>query len=331
MGFRFPTPLLGAAAAGVFLFLEENPIWGGTLASTLTGEFSYSYGVALGVLFLGVAYRAYARGDPPWRPALLLALTALAHGYAVLWAGLAATYFLYGARRPARTLGWLAGVAVLAFALAAFWLVPLLADWRWTTRVRRPVDHASAAEPGAALPAAAGGARRLRPAAHAAAGPPQRRARPAAAVPAARRPGGGGAGGGGARVRGDRRALRAHGAARRLPGRSGEPGRAAGGSRARRRCWRWRCWPWACCTATCSRMCCVTGPTWNYSGPGGEAALAGLRRARPAGCAGRWATRAWPSSTAPSTRRRARSASTRCCRSSRGAQRSRASTTRPAC
>ena len=49
MRFRFPTPLLGAAAAGVFLLMEENPIWGGTLASLLTGEFAYSYGAALGV------------------------------------------------------------------------------------------------------------------------------------------------------------------------------------------------------------------------------------------------------------------------------------------
>src|SRR6188508_1685590 len=39
MGFRSPTPLLGAAGALVFVFLEENPIWGGTMASTLTGEF----------------------------------------------------------------------------------------------------------------------------------------------------------------------------------------------------------------------------------------------------------------------------------------------------
>jgi hypothetical protein len=138
MGFAFPGPLLGAAAATVFLFLEDNPIWGGTLASTLTGEFAYSYGIALGVLFLGVCYRAYARGDGPWRPALVLALTALAHGYAVLWAGLSASYFLYRARRPARTLSWLAAVGAIGFALAAFWLLPLLADWGWTTKYDDP-------------------------------------------------------------------------------------------------------------------------------------------------------------------------------------------------
>jgi hypothetical protein len=133
MGFRSPVPLLGAGAALVFLFLEENPIWGGTIASTLTGEFSYTYGIGLALLFLGVAYRAYARGQGPWAPAAVLALTALAHGYAVLWGGFSAAYFLYASRRPGRTLAWLSAVAGLAFALCAFWLLPLLSAWGWTT------------------------------------------------------------------------------------------------------------------------------------------------------------------------------------------------------
>jgi hypothetical protein len=133
LGYRSPAPLLGAAACTVFLFLEENPIWGGTVASTLTGEFSYTYGIGLALLFLGVCYRAYSRGDGPWLPAVALAVTALAHGYAVLWAGLSASYFLFAARRPARTLRWLVAVAGLSFALAAFWVLPLLADWGWTT------------------------------------------------------------------------------------------------------------------------------------------------------------------------------------------------------
>jgi hypothetical protein len=133
LGFRFPAPLMAAAASLVFLLLEDNPIWGGTLASMLTGEFAYAYGIAFAVLFLGVVYRAYGRGRSPWLPAAALALTALAHGYAVQWAGLSASYFLYRSRAPARTLRWLASVAALGFALGAFFLVPLLADWRWTT------------------------------------------------------------------------------------------------------------------------------------------------------------------------------------------------------
>lgn len=133
MRFRSPGPLLAAAAALVFLFLEENPIWGGTIASTLTGEFSYTYGVAFGLLFLGVVYRSYSRGASPWLPALVLGLTALAHGYAVLWAGLSASFFLFGAPHARRALAWLLAVAALAFGAVAFWLLPLLADWGWTT------------------------------------------------------------------------------------------------------------------------------------------------------------------------------------------------------
>lgn len=133
MGYRFPSPLLGAAAATIFLFVEENPIWGGTIASTLAGEFSYTYGTAAAVLFLGAAYRAYARGDGPWVPAALLALTGILHGYAVLWAGLASTFFLYRSRAPWRTLRWLLAVAGLSFAFIAFWILPLLSSWGWTT------------------------------------------------------------------------------------------------------------------------------------------------------------------------------------------------------
>jgi hypothetical protein len=138
MALPFPAPLLGAAAGLVFVLLEENPIWGGTLASTLAGEFAYTYGTGLALLFLGAVFRARRRGCGPWISAAVLGLTALAHGYAVLWAGLSATYLLYPARRPIRTTAWLAAVAVLAFGLIAFWLLPLLADWGWTTPFNDP-------------------------------------------------------------------------------------------------------------------------------------------------------------------------------------------------
>ena len=94
MRLAFPAPLLGAGAALVFLYVEDNPIWGGTIASTLTGEFSYTYGVGFAILFLGVLFRARADGRGPWVPAAVLALTSYAHGYAVLWAGLTATGLL---------------------------------------------------------------------------------------------------------------------------------------------------------------------------------------------------------------------------------------------
>jgi hypothetical protein len=138
MRLAFPAPLLGAAGALMFLFVEDNPIWGGTIASTLTGEFSYTYGIGLAVLFLGVLVRAREKGAGPWVPAACLGLVAYAHGYAVLWAGLTAPIILVLARQPRRTLLWLLAVAGLAFGFAAPLLVPLLGDWGWTT----PYDDA---------------------------------------------------------------------------------------------------------------------------------------------------------------------------------------------
>lgn len=138
MRLPFPAPLLGAAAALVFLYVEDNPIWGGTIASTLTGEFSYTYGTGFALLFLGELWRARADGRTPLVPGLLLALTCYAHGYAVLWAGLSAAGLLLWDRWPLRALGWLAAVAAFAFAFAAPALLPLAADWGWTT----PYDDA---------------------------------------------------------------------------------------------------------------------------------------------------------------------------------------------
>src|SRR3989304_5952925 len=65
MRFAFPAPLLGAATALVFLYVEDTPIWGGTIASTLAGEFSYTYGTGFAVLFLGVLVRAGVAGRGP--------------------------------------------------------------------------------------------------------------------------------------------------------------------------------------------------------------------------------------------------------------------------
>jgi hypothetical protein len=155
MRLAFPAPLLAATAALVFLYVEETPIWGGTIASTLAGEFSYTYGVGFALLFLGVLVRARMDGRSPWLPGAALALVSYAHGYAVLWAGLTAAGLLLadpGARRATtaspsaglersptlRLVSWLAGVALVAVALAAPSLLPLLADWGWTT----PYDDA---------------------------------------------------------------------------------------------------------------------------------------------------------------------------------------------
>ena len=190
MGFRFPAPLLGAAASLVFLFLEENPIWGGTIASTLTGEFSYTYGIGLAVLFLGVAYRAYARGWTALDPRGA-ARRSPRSPTGTRSCGRACPRRTSSTARAGRR-GRSAGsplVGGLAFALSAFWLAAAPLRLGLDDSLRRPLDHRRARAtcfPPLLWPlfvAAALGARRRRSRLRRRAGG----ARPPAPVPAPRR------------------------------------------------------------------------------------------------------------------------------------------------
>lgn len=135
MRFPFPVPAVGAAASLIFLFNENNSMWGGNIPSTLAGEFAYSIGFALAVLFTGLLYRGMEtqRG---WRSlGALLALTGLTHPIAYLAAAAPAVFFLFRRRDFARNLRYL----VLAFGtsvlLMAFWLVPLIAKIGYATSI----------------------------------------------------------------------------------------------------------------------------------------------------------------------------------------------------
>ena len=71
-GCAFPIPQLFAVAAVVFLFDESFQIYGGNIASTMAGEFSFSIALSLAMLFFGVfAYgHAHRQATAPWPPVL---------------------------------------------------------------------------------------------------------------------------------------------------------------------------------------------------------------------------------------------------------------------
>ncbi len=121
-----------AAAGAAFVFLE-NPtpqIFGGTIASTLAGEFSYSWSFALALTYLGLLIRAIddRKKYLPWA-AVALALTALSHvitTITIVYASLFVLLFHKG--RKTVVASWAIG-----FAMAAFWALPLLARLKLTT------------------------------------------------------------------------------------------------------------------------------------------------------------------------------------------------------
>src|SRR5205085_4372070 len=87
-GMRFPGPALLAVATVPFLFYSgfssgggswSYTIYGGNIASTLAGEFSFSISLSLALVFLGVFARSLDTGKYRVWAAVLLALTGLSH------------------------------------------------------------------------------------------------------------------------------------------------------------------------------------------------------------------------------------------------------------
>lgn len=129
----FPAPALAAVATLPFLFMEANSMWGGNIPSTLAGEFAFSLGFALAVLFMGVLRRAIDRRRGYAWAGLFVAIIGMAHGYTLLWAGLFSTFELLALRGWWRRVGALVAIHGLAILIMAFWLFPLLAYAPWTT------------------------------------------------------------------------------------------------------------------------------------------------------------------------------------------------------
>ncbi len=135
MGFGFPGPSFAASFTLLFLFMENQSMWGGNIPSTLAGEFSYSISLALTVLFFGMLYRGLKDGTGMAKNTVLLALIAMTHAYTVLWVVAATPAFVVS-----KSLSEIRRRAVLvgksystAFLLCGFWIIPLLARTQYTT------------------------------------------------------------------------------------------------------------------------------------------------------------------------------------------------------
>ena len=135
LAYRFPVPILGALFTLPFLFIESNSMWGGNILSTLAGEFTYSLGLALSVLFIGSLYHGILARRQVITNAALIALIGLSHGYTLLFCGVVSLFFLITrADIFWERLKYLFKVHVLGFLFMGVWLVPLLFNLPYTTR-----------------------------------------------------------------------------------------------------------------------------------------------------------------------------------------------------
>ncbi len=145
-----PGPALLAVGATAFLFFEgygdatqvfDHRIMGGTVLSTLAGEYSFTIALGLALFFLGSFARALDGRGSTWLPALLLAGTVTSHLVVTVFA-LYAAGVLWMLRKPWRTAGKATAIVAVSGLLTAVWSLPLLATLGQTTDMRyEPIDH----------------------------------------------------------------------------------------------------------------------------------------------------------------------------------------------
>lgn len=133
--FVFPIPELLVVASTVFLFDESFTIYGGNIASTMAGEFSFSIALAFTVLGFGVFFRGLETGTLRITASVLLALAALSHGIVLLFAFLGYVLILAMQRDAAK---WRFGLPVIGVAvmLSSFWVLPFVLNHAYMTDMK---------------------------------------------------------------------------------------------------------------------------------------------------------------------------------------------------
>lgn len=145
-----PTPELFSIAAVLFLFFKgasgttpalqtvafNQGIMGGTLRSTLAGEFSFAIAITFALCFLGTFGAALDRRIRPWVPAALLAATVLSHVVVALFAIVGALIVLATASHLIRRLPMAVAVGAVGAAITACWSLPLVASFGYTSNMR---------------------------------------------------------------------------------------------------------------------------------------------------------------------------------------------------
>ncbi|MYD40270.1 MAG: hypothetical protein F4W94_00830, partial [Acidimicrobiia bacterium] len=122
--------LTTAAGGTVYALMESFSIYGGNVASTLAGEFTYSWSFSLGFIYLGLLIRVI-EGESRLLPATaaVFCVTVLCHLLTTLLLVIGTLGFLLlrKARRP------LIAASAWAFALTGFWSVPFLANLAYSS------------------------------------------------------------------------------------------------------------------------------------------------------------------------------------------------------
>ncbi|HVF73748.1 MAG TPA: hypothetical protein VM938_01760 [Acidimicrobiales bacterium] len=125
-GLPSPAPACLGIATLPFLFDRSFTIYGGNIASTLAGEFSFSISLSVALVFLGLYARGLETGRQRAWAAGLLAITGLCHVVPVFLAISGAVVLTLMRLSVRRLLAFAVPVAAVAACLGAVWWLPFL-------------------------------------------------------------------------------------------------------------------------------------------------------------------------------------------------------------
>ncbi|MEO8363183.1 MAG: 6-pyruvoyl-tetrahydropterin synthase-related protein, partial [Ilumatobacteraceae bacterium] len=133
--FAFPIPELLAIAATVFLYDESFTIYGGNIASTMAGEFSFSIALTLAMIGFGLFAHGMHTGERRILTAVVIALAALCHGVVLIFVfiGVALMLLLWRDELRLKWGLWVMGIAAL---LSSFWVIPFITGHAYMTDMK---------------------------------------------------------------------------------------------------------------------------------------------------------------------------------------------------
>lgn len=131
----WPVPEFLAIAAVLFLFDENFSIYGGNIASTMAGEFSFSIALSLAILGFGLLARGLRTGRGLGMAAAVLAIAAVTHGIVAIFVGLGAVTMMVVWLDRKR---WKWSLATLGtfLLLTAWWILPFKLSTRYMTNMK---------------------------------------------------------------------------------------------------------------------------------------------------------------------------------------------------
>jgi hypothetical protein len=138
-GLRTPFPTAPAFAIAAFgMLVQERTDWniyGGNIASTLAGEYSFEIALALALFALGALAYSLDTGQRRWLPAVLIAAAVMSHIVVAIFVGVAAV-IIWLLRSPRKTWPLAVAIGAVGLLLTAVWSLPLLGQQAYTQSMR---------------------------------------------------------------------------------------------------------------------------------------------------------------------------------------------------